>query len=484
MSARRRTPRTSPGRIPPERRVFCNRTLNLRSIRAIGYDLDYTLLHYKVEEWERTSFSHLQRKLAARNWPVEQVAFDPQAYQLGLIIDRQLGNIVKANQFGYIKRGLHGTRPLDFERLREVYAETIVDMPDPRFVLLNTLFSHSEANMYAQLVDLLDERKLGGTLGYNELYGEMKAALDETHMEGQLKAEIAAAPERFVDLDPETPQALLDQRQAGHKLVLVTNSDWTHTHRMLSYAFDRFLPQGMTWRELFDIVLVSARKPAFFTQEQPAFQIVDEAGMLQPLARRPAPPALLLGGHAGLVEAMLGLRGSQILYVGDHAYADVHISKKLRRWRTALVIREIEEEIRAQDDFRTQQVELERHMARKERLERRMARQRLALQRRRHRRPPLRQPRTRASESALEATRRELHALDNELAPLAIASGQLFSRRWGLLMRSGNDKSYLARMVERHADIYTSRVSNLVQATPYAYFRARRGPMPHDELVG
>ena len=30
------------------RGVFCNRTLNLRSIRAIGYDMDYTLVHYHV----------------------------------------------------------------------------------------------------------------------------------------------------------------------------------------------------------------------------------------------------------------------------------------------------------------------------------------------------------------------------------------------------------------------------------------------------
>ena len=29
----------------PERAVYCNRTLNLRSIKCIGYDLDYTLLH-------------------------------------------------------------------------------------------------------------------------------------------------------------------------------------------------------------------------------------------------------------------------------------------------------------------------------------------------------------------------------------------------------------------------------------------------------
>ena len=32
--------------VPPGRQIYSNRTLNLRTIRAIGYDMDYTLLHY------------------------------------------------------------------------------------------------------------------------------------------------------------------------------------------------------------------------------------------------------------------------------------------------------------------------------------------------------------------------------------------------------------------------------------------------------
>jgi len=31
--------------------VFCNRTLNMRSIRAVGCDMDYTLIHYDVRAW-------------------------------------------------------------------------------------------------------------------------------------------------------------------------------------------------------------------------------------------------------------------------------------------------------------------------------------------------------------------------------------------------------------------------------------------------
>src|SRR5688572_24056881 len=54
----------------PARGIYCNRTLNLRAIRAIGYDMDYTLVHYRVEVWERRAYEYLRDKLAALGWPV------------------------------------------------------------------------------------------------------------------------------------------------------------------------------------------------------------------------------------------------------------------------------------------------------------------------------------------------------------------------------------------------------------------------------
>ena len=51
---------------------------------------------------------------------------------------------------------------------------------------------------------------------------------------------------------------------------------------------------------------------------------------------------------------------------------------------------------------------------------------------------------------------------------------------WGPLLRAGNDKSHLARQIERSADIYTSRVSNFLYHTPFAYLRAAGGGLPHE----
>ena len=64
-------------RIEPERGIFVNRTINLRSIKAIGYDMDYTLVHYHVNEWETTAFAHAKAKLLEMGYPVESIEFDP-----------------------------------------------------------------------------------------------------------------------------------------------------------------------------------------------------------------------------------------------------------------------------------------------------------------------------------------------------------------------------------------------------------------------
>jgi hypothetical protein len=54
---------------------------------------------------------------------------------------------------------------------------------------------------------------------------------------------------------------------------------------------------------------------------------------------------LYSGGSAQMVETALGIHGDEILYVGDHIYTDVSQSKVHLRWRTALICRELEEEV-------------------------------------------------------------------------------------------------------------------------------------------
>jgi 5'-nucleotidase len=470
-----------PPSVAPERSVFCNRTLNLRSIRAVGYDMDYTLVHYRTEEWERAAFQQALAPLAERGWPVQELSFDPSILIQGLAFDLELGNLVKATRFGYVIRAHHGTRALSFEEQRAAYSSTFVDLSEPRWEFVNTLFSLSEASLFAQLVDLLDSGSLPQAMGYRELHRILRTALDDAHNLGELKAHITADPDRFVELDPEVPLTLLDQKEAGKRLLLVTNSDWGYTRSIMSYAFDRFLPRGLKWRGLFDLVIVEARKPDFFSGRQAVYKLADEErGLLAPHRGALEGGGAYVGGDASLVESSLELSGAQILYLGDHLFGDVHVSKQTLRWRTGLILRELEPEIRALQESEAADAELRRLMARKAELDNRMAHLRLARQRAERGHGPSAPGSPEAVEAAIKSVGEEIQALDSTIGPLAKASGETGNPTWGPLMRAGYDKSLFARQVERYADVYTSRVSNFLAATPFAYLRAARTSLPHD----
>src|SRR3990167_9358143 len=49
-------------------------------------------------------------------------------------------------------------------------------------------------------------------------------------------------------------------------------------------------------------------------------------------------------------------KGSDVLYVGDHIFSDVIVSKKTHRWRNLLVVRELENEIKIQECAETEEI--------------------------------------------------------------------------------------------------------------------------------
>jgi len=465
---------------PPGRGLYCNRTLNLRAIKAIGFDMDYTLVHYDIDAWEERAYVYLQQKLVEHGWPVDGLAFVPRFATRGLIIDTALGNIVKADRFGYIKRAMHGTRRLDFDVQRRTYARTLVDLSDRRWVFLNTFFSLSEAVMYAQLVDRLDEGRFESVLNYADLWYQIRRSLDLAHAEGRLKAEVGAQPDRYVVLDPDLPLALRDLKQSGKRLLLITNSEWTFTRAMMAHAFNRYLPEGTTWRDLFDLVIVGARKPDFFTGTPPLYEVADDAGLLRPWVGGPSGAGVFFGGHAEMVEAHLGVSGSEILYVGDHLYTDVKVSKDIHRWRTALIVRELEDEIAQLQEARPQQETLDRLMAEKSALEAEQAQGRLQQQRLEQGYGPVTAQSRDALDSRLARLRTKVEKLEDAIGPLAARLSVVTNAQWGPLMYAGSDRSHLASQVERYADVYTSRVSNFLYATPFAFLRHPRGRLPHD----
>lgn len=84
--------------LPPLRQlsnndVFCNRELKLSGIRAIGFDMDYTLAQYKQPDFDRLAFDGAKEKLVGKlGYPKEAMDFmyDHTKWTRGLIIDTQV----------------------------------------------------------------------------------------------------------------------------------------------------------------------------------------------------------------------------------------------------------------------------------------------------------------------------------------------------------------------------------------------------------
>ena len=135
----------------PERGVYCTRALDLRDIKAIGYDMDYTLIDYKMELMEERVYSYSKQYLQMKGFPVSGLTFDVELVVRGLAIDIELGNLIKVDRFGFVRRAMHGTKELTQEEIEEAYQMTPpVDLRDSRWVFLNTLFSVSEGWSHAR----------------------------------------------------------------------------------------------------------------------------------------------------------------------------------------------------------------------------------------------------------------------------------------------------------------------------------------------
>jgi hypothetical protein len=171
------------------------------------------------------------------------------------------------------------------------------------------------------------------------------------------------------------------------------------------------------------------------------------------------------------------------MYIGDHVESDVHVSKSIHRWRTGLVLRELEDELACIYEFRDRQADLTSMMVEKTNLEQQQVRLKLYEQRLKDGYGPETTLRLNKLGDQLDGLTEKISALDEHIKPLAKEAQEVFNQRWGLLTRAGFDKSYLARQLEGYADIYMSRVSNLLYQTPFAYLRSTRSSLPHDRGV-
>jgi len=475
-----RASHTAPLRgVAPEHRVFVNRNLRLGSVSAFGFDLDYTLAHYRMGEIEELAFRMTKRKLVEKRGHDEDILtipFDPEFVLRGLVIDRKRGNILKMNYHNYVARAYHGRQPLtDVERKRS-YRMRRIRTSSPSYVSVDTLFHLPEVYLFLALVDHYEGK--GRRPDFRALYQDVRDMIDESHADGSIKSEIQRDPAHFVSPDPRLGEFLDALRTAGKKVFLLTNSEPFFTDILLSYLLEG---SRRAWRTYFDHVTVEARKPRFFRERNREGRWITTTG--------PGAP-VYAGGDVWTLEKTLGFAGDAILYWGDHTYGDILRSKKSVGWRTAMIIPELEREIAITDRIAPQLAELDEAVEMRSRIHleeqlTRADRDRLArlLGDARDCADEVRREvfrKLNRADERLAAVRTEKERLHRRIATLDAWCAEAHNRHWGMLFREGHELTRFAHQIKDFACIYTSRVSNFLNYPMNTYFHSPLERLPHE----
>ncbi len=455
--------------------IYVNRVLNLKKIELIGFDMDYTLVQYNTREFESLAHKEACKLLTEqRGYPRElmELEFKYERAILGLVIDTRNGNLLKLSRFGKVKQAHHGLEEIHYQKVQRLYTNVAIELRDPDFIPLDTSFAISCGVLYSQLVDLKDR---GIDIPeYRQMARDINEVINDIHQNGSIKEIVLDNPQRFVEDDPKVAHLLERYVDYGKKLMIITNSDYAYTQKLLDHALNPHFKSHRRWQDVFDIVITLADKPRFFQQQNRFFRIDPESGNMTNY-NGTVDSGIFQGGWFRKLQDDLHLPGSKILYLGDHIYGDVVAIKKLCDWRTGLVISDLENELRGIQQAKPIQHEIDRLGSVKARLEERISSLDIA-------RYNGENEGTDAGATKEELNRlfAEIENLNNEISELLSQYRKHFNPYWGEVLRSGMEESRYADQIVNYACVYMPRISDLHAYSPKTYFRPLRRSMAHE----
>ncbi|MES2525847.1 MAG: HAD-IG family 5'-nucleotidase [Bdellovibrionota bacterium] len=453
--------------------IFVNRTLNMKQIAAIGFDMDYTLVRYDSDAFEEMTYKEIKKKLIeVKGYPevIGDLKFQFNLAIRGLVIDKPNGNILKLSTYSKVKHAFHGLKEMDFKSQQKIYQGLTIDLNDSdRFAIVDTTFSISYCVLYMQIVELKDTYPELNLPDYKTIEQHVLEGLDISHRDGSLKSQVKKNVKKYILPDPQSVQALEKFKKHGKKLWVITNSDYEYSKLLLDYSINPYLEDHKDWSELFNLVITLANKPKFFTDKIHLLQVDPKSGLMKN-HHGPIADGVYQGGCANLIQKNSNLSGEQILYLGDHIYGDVLQIKKTCNWRTALVIDELLHETEALVKSNALSEEINQLMAEKVSYEVKLD-ELFDREIEKGKKP---------DKEKVQAHFQKMEKVDKKIGKLIRAHSQFFNSYWGEVMRSGVEPSRLAGQIEKYACIYMAKISDFMDYSPRSYFRPKKKKLPHE----
>ncbi|XP_029661742.1 5'-nucleotidase domain-containing protein 3 isoform X2 [Formica exsecta] len=444
--------------------VFACNELDLREVQVYGFDYDYTLACYKP------SLDYLLYNLG-RDMLIKKYKYPEGIANLeyredfavrGLHYDIEKGLLLKLDSFlqiqlGAVYRGLH---PVPDDEVLRIYKNRIIPIA---YVEATNKHSNDavQRTKMVQLADLFSVPEMGLLCNVTEyflqnhidyhpeiLFRDVKNSVQSCHpIMHQLVVENVS---EYLEPNKDLKRFFERLRKADKKMFLVTNSPFHFVNKGMQFLV------GENWKDNFDVVIVQARKPRFFTEETRPLRIYDEVKQTQLWDRvtKLNKGVIYLEGTVKQLQDMTGWQGHQVLYFGDHPYSDLADVTLEHGWRTGAIIKELTHEIETLNDPKFKENAnwlqmltgvIEEHQD--------------------YEGPKV--------QEELDEWIKERDQLRNEIK-------SVFNKQFGSVFRTYHNPTYFSRRLFRFADIYMSTITNLLEYSTSHTFYPRRGVMPHE----
>eukprot|EP00438_Fugacium_kawagutii_P005395 Skav219471 [mRNA] locus=scaffold2719:19607:21463:+ [translate_table: standard] len=473
--------------ISNEERVYANTYVNLGSAKVVGFDYDYTLVSYKPAILHLIYNLAKEQLVSGLKYPKELVdelpGYDEQFAIRGLAVDLDKAWICMLTLRYRVSIAFYGRERVDPKIVARSYrSETGSGILPPeerkkRLKPLNDLFSTAEACLLADVVQWFRNRNI--PFDARSVVTDVLAAITKAHVSGELHRTVCENLETYIEPDGQHLLQLLDTfRAAGKKLMLVSNSPFWFVNSGMVHVC------GEDWRSRFDVVVVSAGKPGFYTGNRPFREVSTRTGRIKfkPITSL-SPDEVYCQGSLGELVRLMGwdprgkhgqgsqdFDGSSIIYIGDSVFADLVEARRLYGWTTGAIIREVSHETAVQKSpgwqkaWRVLQV--------------------LTLCARQCQKTFLtaetpESATTKPVASYSTADTEILDSLEDLAADWRSHLDALLNPNFGSIFRTSRDNgqtaqpSLFARCLQRHVDFYTSKVENLrLYSTDHRFYPA------------
>ncbi len=260
---------------PPDidaRSVFSNSQLALGDIDVYGFDYDYTLARYRMSVERYIHDSAKQILVEDLKYPdvFMDLTYEPQSSVRGLHYDVDRGLLLKMDQFHNIQLGsvYRGRQRVPDEEVKRLYGGSLrvpLDVIQAgmdgrrstvKMVQLVDIFAKPAMCLISAAVQWFVDNKI--RFLPESIFYDIRESVNRSHP--LFHALVGQHPERFLEPQRELATYLSRLKEHDKKVFLITNSPFELVDAGMTFMV------GPGWREIFDIVIVHANKPTFFTR--------------------------------------------------------------------------------------------------------------------------------------------------------------------------------------------------------------------------